>query len=231
MSAVIPIGTMVNAAAVVAGSLIGVILKHRYPERVKGIVFQAIGLATIVIGVKMALDVKNILTLIFSLLAGGIAGELAGLDERLEKAAEGLKSRLKRVEGNFSEGLVTAFLIFCMGSMAIVGSIDEGLRGERTILLTKSVLDGFTSVALASSFGAGVFFSAIPLVLYQGAITFLASVSQTFFTPLIIAQLTAAGGTMIIGLGLGLLEIKRIKVVNFLPSLLVVVGLTLLFPG
>ena len=118
MSAVIPIGTMVNAAAVVAGSLIGVILKHRYPERVKGIVFQAIGLATIVIGVKMALEVKNILTLIFSLLAGGIAGELAGLDERLEKAAEGLKSRLKRVEGKFSEGLVTAFLIFCMGSMA-----------------------------------------------------------------------------------------------------------------
>ena len=179
----------------------------------------------------MALDVKNVLTLIFSLLVGGIAGETADLDARLDRAAGKLKSLLKRQESGFSEGLVTAFLIFCMGSMTIVGCIDEGVRGERTILLTKSLMDGFTSIALASTFGAGVLFSAIPLLVFQGSITLLASASQRFFTPLMTAQLTAVGGTMIIGLGFGLLDIKKIKVINFLPALAVVVLLTLLFPG
>jgi uncharacterized protein len=227
----VPVGTLINTATVVAGSLIGLVLKHRYPAKLKIVFFQAIGLATVVIGVKMALDVKNVLTLIFSLLVGGIAGELAGLDAKLDGAAETLKAVLKRADGDFSEGLVTAFLLFCMGSMTIVGCIDEGIRGDRTILVTKSIMDGFTSVAFASTFGIGVLFSAIPLLLFQGSITLLASAGQKFFTPLIVAQLTAVGGTMIIGLGLGLLEIKKIKVINFLPSLVIVVVLTLLFPG
>jgi len=231
-----PIGTIINAAAVVAGSLIGIVLKHRYPERLKDIFFQAIGLVTLVIGVRMALQVENILALIFSLLLGGVAGELLGLEERIERGTQKLKGRLARGggrsgEGRFSEGLVTAFLIFCMGSMTIVGSIDEGLRGDRSILLTKSVMDGFTSIALASTFGTGVLFSAFPLLLFQGAITILASVSQRFFTPLMVSQLTAVGGTMLLGLGIGLLQIRKIKVINFLPALLIVVLLTLLFPG
>jgi uncharacterized membrane protein YqgA involved in biofilm formation len=227
----VPIGTIINTATVVAGSLIGLVLKHRYPAKLKSVFFQAIGLATIVIGVKMALDVKNVLTLIFSLLAGGVVGELAGLDAKLDGAAEKLKEVLKRADGGFSEGLVTAFLLFCMGSMTIVGCIDEGVRGDRTILITKSIMDGFTSIAFASTFGIGVLFSAIPLLIFQGSVTLLASVSQRFFTPLIVAQLTAVGGTMIIGLGLGLLEIKKIKVINFLPALVIVVILTVLFPG
>jgi uncharacterized membrane protein YqgA involved in biofilm formation len=227
----VPIGTIINTATVVAGSLIGLVLKHRYPAKLKSVFFQAIGLATIVIGVKMALDVKNVLTLIFSLLAGGVVGELAGLDAKLDGAAEKLKAVLKRADGGFSEGLVTAFLLFCMGSMTIVGCIDEGVRGDRTILITKSIMDGFTSIAFASTFGIGVLFSAIPLLIFQGSVTLLASVSQRFFTPLIVAQLTAVGGTMIIGLGLGLLEIKKIKVINFLPALVIVVILTVLFPG
>ena len=227
----VPIGTIINTATVVAGSLIGLVLKHRYPAKLKTVFFQAIGLATIVIGVKMALDVENVLTLIFSLLVGGIAGELAGLDAKLDGAAEKLKAFLKRSDGDFSEGLVTAFLLFCMGSMTIVGCIDEGVRGDRTILITKSIMDGFTSVAFASTFGIGVLFSAIPLLIFQGSVTLLASAGQRFFTPLIVAQLTAVGGTMIIGLGLGLLEIKKIKVINFLPALVIVVVLTVLFPG
>jgi uncharacterized protein len=227
----VPVGTIINTATVVAGSLIGLVLKHRYPAKLKTVFFQAIGLATVVIGVKMALDVKNVLTLIFSLLVGGILGELAGLDVKLDGAAEKLKKILRRADGSFSEGLVTAFLLFCMGSMTIVGCIDEGVRGDRTILITKSIMDGFTSVAFASTFGIGVLFSAIPLLVFQGSITLLASAGQRFFTPLIVAQLTAVGGTMIIGLGLGLLEIKKIKVINFLPALVIVVVLTLLFPG
>jgi hypothetical protein len=227
----VPVGTIINTATVVAGSLIGLVLKHRYPAKLKTVFFQAVGLATLVIGVKMALDVKNVLTLIFSLLVGGILGELAGLDVKLDGAAEKLKKFLKRADGGFSEGLVTAFLLFCMGSMTIVGCIDEGVRGDRTILITKSIMDGFTSVAFASTFGIGVLFSAVPLLLFQGSITLLASAGQRFFTPLIVAQLTAVGGAMIIGLGFGLLEIKKIKVVNFLPSLVIVVALTLLFPG
>ena len=227
----LPLGTLINTSTVVAGSLLGLVLKHRYPAKLKTVFFQAIGLATIVIGVKMALEVKNVLALIFSLLVGGVVGELAGLDEKLDGAAEKLKSVLKRADGGFSEGLVTAFLIFCMGSMTIVGCIDEGVRGDRTILLTKSIMDGFTSIALASTFGVGVLFSAVPLLLFQGSITLLASVSQRFFTTLVVSQLTAVGGTMIIGLGFGLLEIKKIKIINFLPALVIVVLITLLFPG
>lgn len=222
-----PLGTIVNTITVMVGSTIGTLLSTRFPEKIKRIVFQAIGLGTLVIGMKMAFEVQNILVLIFSLLLGGIAGELLKLNDRLEKMADILKSKLKTSSGNFSEGLVTAFLIFCMGSMTIVGAIDEGLRGNHSILLTKSVLDGFTSVALASTYGFGVFFSSIPLFIFQAGITLLALLSQKFFTPLMISQLTAVGGAMILGIGINLLDIKKIKIINLLPALIFVVIFTL----
>ncbi len=222
-----PLGTIVNTITVMVGSTIGTLLSTRFPEKIKNIVFQAIGLGTLVIGMKMAFEVQNILVLIFSLLLGGIAGELLKLNDRFEKMADILKSKLKRSSHNFSEGLVTAFLIFCMGSMTIVGAIDEGLRGNHSILLTKSVLDGFTSVALASTYGFGVFFSSIPLFIFQAGITLLASLSQKFFTPLMISQLTSVGGAMILGIGINLLDIKKIKIINLLPALIFVVIFTI----
>jgi len=224
-----PLGTIVNTISVMVGSLIGLTLKNRFSQNIKSIVFQAIGLCTLVIGVQMALEVKNILILIFSILIGGIIGELIKLEDRFNNAAKRLESKQKVSDGRFSEGLITAFLIFCMGSMTIVGALDEGLRGNHSILLTKSVLDGFTSLALASTYGIGVFFSAIPLFIFQGGITLLAVLSKEFFTGLLISQLTSVGGTMVIGLGINLLDIKRIKVLNLLPALVIVVILTLVF--
>jgi uncharacterized membrane protein YqgA involved in biofilm formation len=226
-----PLGTIVNAVAVMVGSTIGTLVGERLPERIKKIVFQAIGLSTLVIGMRMAFEVQSILVLIFSLLLGGVTGELIKLHDRVNKAADRLKSKFKNSQAHFSEGLVTAFLIFCIGSMTIVGAIDEGLRGDHTILYTKSVLDGFTSVALASTYGFGVFFSVIPLFLFQGGITLLANLSQDFFSPLLIAQLTAVGGAMIIGIGINLLDIKQIKIINLLPALVWVVVFTRIFPG
>ncbi len=221
----LPIATFINTAAVLAGSAVGLILQNRYPQRVKRIFFQAMGLVTLVIGMKMAFEVENILVLVFSLIIGGFCGELLMLEERIDRSLDGLKRKISADSG-FSEGLITGFLIFCIGSMTIVGAIDEGLRGDRTLLLTKSVMDGFTSVALASTYGIGVLFSAVPLLLFQGSITLLAATSRNLFTSVMIAQLTAVGGTLIIGIGINLLEIKKIRVINILPALVIVVLLT-----
>jgi uncharacterized protein len=226
-----PIGTLVNALAIITGSIIGILFRKGIPERIKIIIYQAMGLSIVVLGIQMTFDVKNILIFIFSLVIGGVIGEFFQLENNFEKFVEVIKSKSKSnlTNGKFTEGLITATLIYCVGSMAIVGSIDEGLRGNRTILLTKSILDGFMSIVLASTYGIGVLFSFIFVILYQGSITILAYFLQSFFTPVIISQMTAVGGALIIGIGINILEIRKINVFNFLPSLVVVVILTLIF--
>ena len=225
-----PWGTIANTAAIIAGSLIGTFLKKRFPDHIKKIVFQAIGLATIVIGINMALASQKIVLLVFSMIIGGIIGEIIRLETHIEGMAGKLKNLIKTSSPGFSEGLISAFLIFCMGSMTIIGSIDEGLTGNHSILLTKSVLDGFTSIALASTYGIGVLFSSLLVFIFQGGITLLAQYSRAFFTDMLIAQLTSVGGIMIIGLGLNILGIQKIKILNLLPALLVAVLFVILAP-
>lgn len=222
-----PIGSLVNAGAVIVGSALGLLLRSRFPEKIKVIIFQAIGLSTLVLGMEMALQTGNFLVLIFSLILGGIVGELVQLERALERLGERLKARINAGDERFTEGLVTAFLIFCIGSMTFVGALNEGLSGDRTLIFTKALLDGFTSIALASVYGLGVIFSALPLLLIQGGISLLARQFQDFFTPLLINELTAVGGVLILGIGISLLEIKRLRTTNLLPALLVVVLLTL----
>jgi uncharacterized protein len=226
-----PIATLINGLAIIAGSILGIIFKNLLSDKLKKIIFQAMGLSTILIGIQMFFNVKNVLIVIISLVTGGIAGELLNLEANFEKFIVFIKSKSnsKLTSGKFSEGLITATCIFCIGSMAIVGSIDEGLRGNRTIILTKSILDGFLSIALASTYGVGVLFSFVFIILYQGSITLLAHFAQSFFTPLLIAQMTSCGGIMIVGIGLNILEIKKINVLNLLPGLAVVAILTMLF--
>ncbi|MFW6005326.1 MAG: DUF554 domain-containing protein, partial [Desulfonatronovibrionaceae bacterium] len=154
-----------------------------------------------------------------SMLLGGVTGELLKLDRKMTDFGNWLKARIKSRDAGFTDGFVTASLIFCIGSMAILGSIDEGIRGDRTILLTKSILDGFICIPLASTYGIGVMFSALPILIYQGGITIAASESQAFFTPAIIAQITSVGGMLIMGIGLTLLDIKKINVTNLLPAI------------
>lgn len=221
-------GTLVNTAAVIVGSIIGLVFHARLPKKITAIVFQAIGLFTLFIGFSMALKTGNLLILVFSVVIGSIIGELLDLDSAVNRLGEWLKNRVKSTSGRFSEGLVTAFLMFCMGSMAILGSIEEGLGGEPNLLYAKSVLDGFSSIALSASLGVGVMFSAIPLLIYQGGLTLFAGSAETIFNEIVISELTAVGGLLLIGLGISILEIKKIKVLNMVPSLLVAVILTLL---
>mgnify|MGYP006300249093 CR=1 FL=1 len=224
-----PVGSLVNAATVVTGSLIGMLVRDRLPEAIKAIIFQAVGLATLVLGVQMALQVEDFLILIFSLIFGGILGQLLRLETRMERAGDRLKARLQSENDGFTEGLITAFLIFCVGSMTFMGALNEGLTGNRDLILTKAILDGFTSIVLASVYGVGVLLSAVPLFIVQAGLTLMAGSLEPWLSPVLINQLTALGGALILGIGLNLLEIKAIKTMNLLPGLLVVTILTMIF--
>ena len=224
-----PIGSIVNAITVITGSLIGLLLRKRFPQNIKAIIFEGVGLGTLVLGMKMAFEVEDFLVFIFSLIFGGIIGELIHLETRMEALGDVLKARLNTQDPRFTEGLITAFLIFCVGSMTFVGALNEGLSGDRTLIFTKAILDGFTAIALTSVYGVGVLFAALPLFIIQASITLLAAQFQNFFSALLIHQLTAVGGALILGIGLSLLEIKKVKTSNLLPGLLVVIALTVIF--
>lgn len=226
---VIPLGAIVNALTVIAGSILGLLLRKRFPEKIKNIIFEGVGLGTLVLGMKMAFEVEDFLIFIFSLIFGGIVGELVSLETRMERLGDTLKAKLNTQDPRFTEGLITAFLIFCVGSMTFVGALNEGLSGDRTLIFTKAILDGFTAIALTSVYGVGVLFSALPLFIIQAGITLLASQFQGFFSDVMINQLTAVGGALILGIGLSLLGIKKVKTSNLLPGLLVVIVLTVIF--
>jgi len=217
-----PIGTFVNVFTVLLGSTLGRVLRNRFPEKIKKITFQGLGLISIVLGIQMALKVENWLVVIFSLLLGGILGEAISLEKRLEQSADFLKKKIGSKEERFVEGLITSFILFCVGSVTIVGAIQEGLTGDRTLILTKAVLDGFSSIALASVYGAGVTFSVIPLLIFQGGLTLLAFQLQGFLSERMVNEISAVGGILIVGLGINLLEIRQIAVNNMLPALIFV---------
>lgn len=225
----LPIGTFVNAAAVIAGGTLGTLVKNALPERFRGILFQGLGLCTLSLGVLMVTKMRNPIVVIASVLIGGLAGEFFKLEENFDRGGDALKRALKIGDERFTEGIVTAFLVFCVGSMTILGAIDEGIRGDRTLYFTKSLLDGFCSIALAATWGVGVVFSAIPLLIYQGGLTVLASQAAPFFTETMTAQLTATGGVLVLGIGINLLGLTKIRTSSLLPALLAVVGLTVFF--
>jgi hypothetical protein len=223
------LGTLINIVAVIFGSTVGLILHWRLPKKITTIVFQGIGLFTLFLGITMATKTSNFLIMIFSIVIGSIVGELIDIDNYLNRFSEYLKLKMKLKSDKFSEGLITAFLLFCMGSMTILGAIEEGLGGKPNLLLAKSVLDGFSSIALSAALGIGVMFSVVPLLIYQGGLTLFASSLQNFFTEVLINELTAVGGLLLIGLGINILEIKKLKVLNMLPSLIIVIILAYLF--
>ncbi|MGC9554391.1 MAG: DUF554 domain-containing protein [Thermoplasmatota archaeon] len=215
------LGTLINAGAVVAGSLLGLFIHRRLPRRLTRIAFQAIGLFTLFLGVSMALKTSNFLVMIVSLVVGAITGEALDLDGLVKRFGEWLKRRLGSSHDTFSQGFVTAFLLYCMGSMTILGAIEEGLGGSPNLLLAKSVLDGFSSIALAASLGIGVLFSALPLLAYQGGLTLFAGSLESVLTHPVINEVTAVGGILLLGLGITILEIREVRVLNMLPALLI----------
>ncbi len=214
-------GTFVNTLAIIAGSLAGLVVKGGIPKAYMDTVMQAIGLAVILIGLKGAMGAEDLLLVIFSLAIGGVAGEFLRIEERLEHLGLWLERKLSRVGGDIAKGFVTASLLFCVGSMAIVGSLESGLTGNHQTLFAKSVLDGVSSIVFASTFGFGVMLSAGAVFLYQGLITVTASFIKPFLIPPVIAQMSAVGGLLIMAIGFNILEFKRIKVGNMLPAILV----------
>lgn len=219
------IGTLINVAAVAIGSLIGLAIHSRLPQRLIKTVFQAIGLFTLFLGIAMALKAQEMLLIIFALVFGALVGEGVGLDNLLDRYADKLKTKLRFKNEKFSEGLISAFLLFCMGSMTILGAFEEGLGGKPNLLLAKSVLDGFAAIALASTLGAGVLFSIIPLLLYQGGLTLFAAYLGNVLNQAVINEITGVGGILLVGLGISILEIKKLKMLNMTPALFFIVGL------
>ncbi|MDR2388551.1 MAG: DUF554 domain-containing protein [Tannerellaceae bacterium] len=216
------LGTLVNAAAVMAGSCLGLVFRKSLPERYNEMYFQAVGLFSLLLGTKMALAMNSPLMVVLSLVAGGFLGVKMQLEKKTEQLGDYLRRTTRLGNERFTEGLVTGFLLFCIGSMTIVGAIEEGLEGKSDLLLTKSVMDFFSSVMLASGLGIGVFFSFLPLLVFQGGITLAVSLAQKEIPGEIISEVSVVGGIILIGLSLHLLKVKRIEVVNLLPSLLFV---------
>ncbi len=231
MQARLPIGTFINMATVTIGSLLGMYLQNSFPPNINAIIFQAIGLGTILIGMQMSFKIPDgyLLILIFSLIGGGILGELIHLDVFFQNTSEWLKNSLHISNEKFTEGLITAFLLFCIGSMTIVGAIEEGISGKRELLMVKSLLDGVTSIAFASTYGIGVLFSILPMLLFQGGMTVLAVQLQHIFTEKIIAMISAVGGMLIIGIAINLLQLGTINIENLLPSLILAVVFTAIY--
>lgn len=223
------LGTLINAAAVVAGGGLGLLIHNRLPDRYHRIAFQGLGLVTLYLGVNMAFKSQNALILILSVLTGALVGEALKLEEWVERGADRLKALFAVRDARFSEGLVTAFLVYCMGPLTILGGIEEGIGQGMELLLAKSGLDLFASVALAATLGVGVLFSALPLLVYQGVWTLIGMFVATSIPSPAVDEISAVGGVLLLGLSLKLLDIKQIRLLNFLPALLFAVGYWYLF--
>ena len=226
-------GTIINTAAVIAGGISGVVLKKGIPESCQKILMQACGIATIFIGVSgtlkemlvingSSIETKGTFLLILSLVLGGLAGSLLSIEERLERLGELLKKKLhSEKDTRFVEGFVTSTLVICIGAMAIVGAIEDGLTGNFSTLTAKAILDFVIVMIFASTLGKGVIFSALPLFLYQGAITILAAVLGDFMSPSLISDISFVGSALIFCVGVNIAFGKKFNVGNLLPALLI----------
>lgn len=231
------LGTLINIVAILIGSTIGLAAGNRLSERMRQTVMNGLGIVVLVIGLQTALQTRNILILMFSILLGGIAGEWLRLDDRLETVGRWLEERFGGTEEvadaghSITRAFVTSSLVFCVGPLTVVGSIQDGLTGDYTLLAVKSMLDGFASLAFAATLGPGVILAALTVLVYQGGLSLIAiGFSRTLGgvsaeMPALI-EMTAAGGVLVLGIGLVLLEIKHMRVANYLPALLLAPILT-----
>lgn len=212
-------GTIVNAIAIIAGSLAGLVFRKGIPARYNTTIMQAIGLAVVLVGLKSAFKSDDLLLIIVCLALGSLLGEWLAIEARLEAMGHWFESRFAVTGGGFARGFVTATLVYCVGSMAIVGAMESGLTGDHQTLFAKSVLDGITAVVFTATMGLGVMLSAVSVFIYQGLITGGALMLKPLLVPEVVNQMSAVGGLLILGLGINLLEISRINVGNMLPAI------------
>ena len=215
------LGTIVNALAIILGALGGVCLKNGIKEQYKKTIMDGIGLSVLIIGIMGGVKSNNIILVICSIVIGTMIGEFVGIEDKLDRLGKFLQSKLGGKDSNFSNAFVTASLIYCVGAMAIVGSLEAGIQHNYETLFAKAILDGISAIVFASTLGIGVAFSSIAVFLYQGSITLLSSILSAFLTNDIINEMSAVGGILIMAIGINLLELKQIKIGNMLPAIFV----------
>ena len=215
------LGTIVNSIAIILGALLGIIIKKGMKEKYKSTVMDGIGLSVVIIGIMGGIESNNIILIIASIVVGSIVGEMIDIDSKLENLGQNMERKFGKGDSNFSKGFVTASLVYCIGAMAIVGALESGLTGNHETLFAKSILDGITAIIFSSTFGIGVAFAAIPVFIYQGIITLLANSAKDLLTTNVINEMSAVGGILILAIGINILGIKKIKVANMLPSIII----------
>jgi uncharacterized membrane protein YqgA involved in biofilm formation len=224
-------GTLINAGTVLAGTVVGALLGDRLPERIRETVMHGLGLFVVALGVAEAAQAftgplarftkGSAVVVLGSVIVGGVVGELLRIEDRLAGAGEALKRRVGASGARFTEGFVVASLVFCVGPLTVLGSIQDGLRGDYQLLAVKAVLDGFAALAFSAALGWGVGFSVVTILVYQGALSIAAGAVAHGFSDPMIAALTASGGILIMGIGVRLLDLRRIRVGNLLPALVI----------
>ena len=221
-------GTLVNVAAVAAGCLVGRLAGQLLSERMRNTMMAGLGLAVLLIGLQLALQSQQLMIVIGSIILGGLVGEAMNIEGRLEAFGQRLQRRFSGA-GKVAEGFVTASLLYCVGAMAIMGALQDGLGGEPTILYAKAALDGVASIALTSTLGIGVIFSILPLLFYQGVITLAAGLATTILTEPVITEMNAVGGLLIIAIAVDIMGLKRLPVGNLLPGVFLAIGFMWVF--
>lgn len=226
------IATLVNCVAVIIGSLIGLILHTKINESFKRVVYVGAGMISLILGIKMGLVTSRIVFMALALIVGGILGEWWNVEGGILRFGDFLKKRFAKKESgkDFAGGFLNASVLFCVGAMTLVGAFKAGAEGNYDLILTKSVMDGFMAIMLTAAMGIGVAFSAITILVYQGGITLLAGILQPLVNELLLGELTAVGGVLVIMIGLNLLGISKLKTANYIPALLVTIGLITLEP-
>jgi uncharacterized protein len=217
------LGTAVNVATVLAGTAAGLVLGARLPERVRATLLAGVGLVVLVIGFDNARATRNVIFPLVAIVLGGLIGELADIEGRLERFGDRLRARVARgtQHDRFVEGFVTASLVFCVGPLTVLGSVQDGLRADHELLFVKAGLDGIVALILASTLGAGVALSAVVIAVFQGGLTALAAVADRVLTDRMVLEMTATGGVMLLGIGLRVLDLRAVRVGSFLPALVI----------
>ena len=214
-------GTLLNAATVLTGGVVGTVVGDRLPARLRENVVRGVGLFVIAMGVKFAIDTSNLLFILGAILLGGIVGSLVGVDALLNRLGERLQQRVAGGRtSTVAEAFVTSSIVFCVGPLTFLGAIQNGLAGDPTLLTVKSVLDGFTAIALAATLGWGVLLTVPLILLYQGGLAIGASLFAGVLSDLQLREMSAVGGLLLMGVGLKLLSIRDVKVADFLPAII-----------
>ena len=218
------IGTLINCAAIILGSAFGLLLRRGMKDAIAKTVMQGVGMSVILIGVTGAIETSNTLLVILSMVIGGVVGAWINIDAKMNQLGAWAQKKLTRSDdesNTFAKGFVTASLVYCVGAMAVVGALDSGIRGDHSTLIAKAALDGITAIIFSSSLGIGVMLSAVPVLIYQGAIALLGNAIAPLLSDVVVQEMSAVGGLLIMGIGVNMLLEKDIKVANLLPAILI----------